>query len=778
MSDVFQGGAPERLPIKLILPDQGGSHRVQGGGSKKEPFRDVDGGLRESLTTQISAIREALLPQMRRVGAVPIRVQLISKAFAKSHRPRQLFSQITCPIVGAGRPGELFLKATPSGLNRMREAIERANSDALLTEISSIQAIEPVTPEYRRKRRTSRDILRRSPRSKNGFLVRVRLYDFAQTGGQNRLREDFVNVCNELGLPVSATGYSAQSQVYSVECHTEADVEVLSRTVGVRSVVSMPLLRTIQGRSFNPTAIPSDLPGPADFEGDYPIVGVVDSGISESVASLNAWVVGRESVVAQPYRNPSHGTFVAGLLVWGDRLNPHLADVDSQACGVYDFQVIPNWDPSRGDTEAVTEQEFLQALEDALKEHANRIKVWNLSLGTDEVCSEDEFSALAEALDNLQEEYQVTFVISAGNYESLPLLDFPRMNGQVASGRITAPGDSVLGITVGSISHLEYAVKGPKRGEPSPFSRHGAGPNYIIKPDLVHYGGTCSTDAAHRSGVRSVTETGCAEDMGTSFATPLVARSLAQIYHQISPTPTPVLARALLTHHARDPRTLSRVPAGEEDFLGFGRPVPPPYCLVCEPHQSTLVFEDQLRPGFFLEWDDFPYPPSLRRGGKYFGEVTMTIAFAPARGSRWGSEYCETHIDAHFGVYRTVVSRKDGKEKEKFIGLVPPEHAQPGRLYEEVQVRELRKWAPVRTYHGDLAGGKRGDRWRLKVQLLTRHGIEAHEAAQSQPFALIVTIADPQRKAPVYDEMSRIIHNQYRSQNLNLRTGARLRAQG
>src|ERR1035437_5355470 len=41
-----------------------------------------------------------------------------------------------------------------------------------------------------------------------------------------------------------------------------------------------------------------------------------------------------------------------------------------------------------------------------------------------------------------------------------------------------------------------------------------------------------------------------------------------------------------------------------------------------------------LRPGYFLEWDDFPYPPSLRRDGKYFGEVWMTVAFAPARDGR------------------------------------------------------------------------------------------------------------------------------------------------
>ena len=68
--------------------------------------------------------------------------------------------------------------------------------------------------------------------------------------------------------------------------------------------------------------------------------------------------------------------------------------------------------------------------------------------------------------------------------------------------------------------------------------------------------------------------------------------------------------------------------------------------------------------------------------------------------NEWGTEYCETHIDAHFGVYRKERSRKTGlvKPKLKFVGLVPPEHKNVGELYESYQVEKLRKWAPVRTY--------------------------------------------------------------------------------
>src|ERR1017187_4299917 len=61
---------------------------------------------------------------------------------------------------------------------------------------------------------------------------------------------------------------------------------------------------------------------------------------------------------------------------------------------------------------------------------------FGISLNTDTVCSLDAFSTLAEELDNLQEKYKVSFVISAGNYDTPPLLDFPRTGGQVQAGRI------------------------------------------------------------------------------------------------------------------------------------------------------------------------------------------------------------------------------------------------------------------------------------------------------------------------------------------------------
>lgn len=771
--------ANKRLPIKLIMPKQGVERPVRGGGGKKEPFRAVDKNYRRGLSKQVSAIHESLSKKIGATGAAPVRVSLISKASAKSHRPEQLFSDQTCPIVGAGRLGELFVKASLRGLENLNDMVLTNDSLLVIKELSCVESIEPITPNFRRHNMSATDLLRQSPRGKHGFLARVRLFDFGHDGGQEFLLADFMAVCEKRDIRVNQNGYSSRSYTYVVECNSTDDINAIAGAVGVRSIQQMPLIKFVRPKSFNQVKLPTLTVRDPKVLDDMPVVVVVDSGISDALPELNDWILGRDSYVAPPYQNTDHGTFVAGLICWGGVLNPNLDGVNTDPCGLFDVQVLPNGDPDKGDTEAITESEFLVSLETSLQQWANKYKVWNLSLGTNAVCSLDEFSPLAEELDNLQERYQVSFVISAGNFTSPPLLDYPRSGKQLQQGRITSPADSVLGITVGSISHVDYKKAGPKNNQPAAYSRHGSGPNHVIKPDLVHYGGACTTDGSHMTGVRSINGSHAVEDLGTSFAAPLISRNLAQIYYQITPTPTPVLARALLTHHARDPRTNDRVPDGDENYFGFGRPAPPPHCLECTPYTSTLVFDDVLRPGYFLEWDDFPYPPALKKDGRYFGEIWMTVAFAPTRGARWGTEYCETHIDAHFGVYHEQVSRTTGEVKTVFRGLVPPEHKNPGKLYESYQVAQLRKWAPVRTYHGQLGdSGQKGLRWRLKLRLLTRHGIDNEDTFKPQPFSVIITIADPLGKAPVYDEMSRIVLNRFQSQNIAVRAAARVQTRG
>ena len=116
---------------------------------------------------------------MRRAGSAPLRVKLVATASAKSHRPEHLFAPDTCPIISSGSLGELFVKGTPEGLNRLEHQITLGMSDRITKELSSVDAIEPITPSLRRHNTNALEILRHSPKRDDAFLTRVRLFDWA-----------------------------------------------------------------------------------------------------------------------------------------------------------------------------------------------------------------------------------------------------------------------------------------------------------------------------------------------------------------------------------------------------------------------------------------------------------------------------------------------------------------------------------------------------------------------------------------------------------------------
>ena len=178
---------PDRLLIKVIMPKQGTERKVPGGGSPPKPFRTVDKKYRASLSSQVSAIRTAIEPQIKTAGAAPVRVKLVPKAAAKSHRPENLFSAQSCPIVGGGGLGELFIKATPDGLDRLTQTIEHNETERMTKELSCVETIEVVTPDFRRSGLEAADVLRHSPRGKKGFITRVNLFNFGRDQGQPNL---------------------------------------------------------------------------------------------------------------------------------------------------------------------------------------------------------------------------------------------------------------------------------------------------------------------------------------------------------------------------------------------------------------------------------------------------------------------------------------------------------------------------------------------------------------------------------------------------------------
>ena len=288
MADRPRQPRQERLLIKVIMPKQGTERKVAGGGASPRPFRPVDEKYRARLSSQVSAIRTAIVPQIKIAGAAPVRVKLLSKAAAKSHRPENLFSPQSCPIVGGGSLGELFVKATPEGLDRLGEIIENNETARMTKELSCVETIEPVTPAYRRSGLDAKDVLRRSPRGKHGFITRVGLFNFGADRDQPKLVKDFESTCRKRRITVrSNRGYSPSSFTYAIECRNVEDVKALSRVVGVRSIAPMPLIHTIRPRMFAAKPLPP-LPNADDVTGDFPVVVVVDSGISNQIPALES----------------------------------------------------------------------------------------------------------------------------------------------------------------------------------------------------------------------------------------------------------------------------------------------------------------------------------------------------------------------------------------------------------------------------------------------------------------------------------------------------------
>jgi serine protease AprX len=99
-----------------------------------------------------------------------------------------------------------------------------------------------------------------------------------------------------------------------------------------------------------------------------------------------------------------------------------------------------------------TEDKLISTLEQALEAHPE-VKVWNLSLGTEKGVADRAFSDLGVALDRLQDEYRVTFIIAAGNYRNPPFRGWPPDDLGEAD-RVCAPADSVRAVVVLSSPNL------------------------------------------------------------------------------------------------------------------------------------------------------------------------------------------------------------------------------------------------------------------------------------------------------------------------------------
>lgn len=627
----------------------------------------------------------------------------------------------------------MLVSVHKSTLPRLESTILLASTKKAVANISTIESIEPFDVDQ-----SQLTELRNALSETKHTAVKLRLFHHNKPLVDQSLRDELYKLLARLKIEATPLKYARSVNVYSLTGVRSEHVAELAGFVGTQSLGVFPEYNIVRPAAqpvgkLNAAQFPAPVPGVT-----YPIVGVVDTGIDPTNKLLAPWVAARHEYVPVADRDYEHGTFVAGLLVHARSLNHGDSRFPARSCRVVDVIALPR-------SGSISEHELLAILQEVVPKHPD-VRVWNLSIGGNIPCSNHAFSDFAVALDELQSEHNVTFVLAAGNYSTKPFRKWPPGASLGESDRICGPADSIRAITVGSLAHRDSPVALARPGDPSPFSRRGPGPVFVPKPELGHHGGNCDAHGLHAQiGVLSVDARGnLAESIGTSFAAPLVAAILAHLQTGASAPLSPLMAKALLIHSAV--LSTSNIDAKEFPYRGFGIPADVDDILGCESWCATMLFELDVRAGVDLQRTPFPIPDCLRLDdGSFRGELVVTVVTEPQLDGTFGAEYCRSNVEVSLGRYD---EDEDGSCTQDRQVHPFPRRSDRGKS-EKKLVEQGYKWSPVKVYRRVSPRGIAGDTWRLTVAATDRSLAEN----VATPVALIVTIADIDRIAPVYNDV-------------------------
>lgn len=758
----------ERLPIKVVFSRKQDKTKNTGGGQTKF-FGEVTPELRKSLSDKFVSLNKYYSKNFKEFPEVPCvgKIKIKNKAIAKSHKPNKIFNPDTCPIIGSNTFDEIFIKLTKTGIDTVISEMKNNSTEKFKSNLTVIDNILPYTSEDIFSEFSKEEMYKQI---NSGRPVKLKLFNFDNQQDNKNSHQNFYRLLEKYNLidNLEEISFSDLFKTFKVN---NCDKNSLDNIAGFSALKTISPIRTINTapiKSYSVKSIdPSEYKKPGKSE--YPVIGVVDSGIKADHPLLEPWIYARESFVPEEYQNNQHGTFVAGLIQYGDIFN-NFKNRSNQKFKFLDVVVIPNDDPQYGKVDHLTEDQFIEIMNEVVPKYSNEVKIWNLSLGSSIMCKNDEISDLAVFLDELSDKYEVKFILSSGNYNTPPFRSWPPVKDLGENDRITSPADSIRSLTVGSIAHKDSDNSIVKKHEPSPFSRRGPGANYVIKPEVVDYGGNLDSEwSCNNLGVFSLGED-CSifENIGTSFSTPLVTNTYAAINNSLDNQDL-LTSKALLIHSARLSNSVKINKDEENKYYGFGHPnILPADILSCRNDKVTLIFNELIKKGEHLELYDFPYPESLLRNNKWYGEIYMTLAYDPPLDPNFGQEYCRVNINASLGTYKEI--NENGELKFDYSGEVPLEKNWDSK-YEKERIQNGFKWSPIKSYYRKIPRGIKNQDWKLRVDFLNRN----ENNTAKQRFVLVITIIDPEGADIYTDVVNQLRQNAFTFNNLKLKQQVRQR---
>lgn len=427
-----------------------------------------------------------------------------------------------------------------------------------------------------------------------------------------------------------------------------------------------------------------------------PAIGVIDTLFDER-CPFHRWVEYHDWVnpdIGRVSEDYEHGTVVTSLIVDGPAFNKDLED-DCGRFRVKHFGVA---------TKAATSSfSIIKKIKEAVEENPE-IKVWNLCLGSDREVSPDFISLEGAALDRIQHDKKIVFIIAGTNSRK----------GE-PNKRVGAPADSINALVVNSVD---------ENNRPASYSREGPVLSFFTKPDVCAFGGDV------RKRVCVCGSTGQAWVSGTSFAAPWITRKMAYLVYKMGLSIE--VAKALLIDSAVSWK--EGYPTDHVAFLkGFGV-VPKKIEDIIESPKDEIKFYVM---GVSTKWESYNHNlpvPAVNNKFPYIAKATLCYMSSCSRNQ--GVDYTDTELDLHFGRVKAdqIVSINGNKQSES------------GSYTREPSARRLyRKWDNVKHINQILKEGLRDKDayerplWGFSVKRTERLDQESREDV---PFGIVVTLKE------------------------------------
>lgn len=341
--------------------------------------------------------------------------------------------------------------------------------------------------------------------------------------------------------------------------------------------------------------------------GIEPTIGVIDTLFDKRVY-FSEWVEYHDMVddnIPKGQNDYRHGTAVSSIIVDGPKMNPWLDD----GCGR--FKVRHFGVAAGAQFSSFTIIKLIKTIIESNKD----IKVWNISLGSNQEINDNFISAEAAVLDQIQYENDVIFVVAGTN------------KSREDVNKIGSPADSINSMVVNAVT---------KSGLSTKYSRKGLALSFFAKPDVSYYGGS------EEQYIQVCEPSGATFVAGTSFAAPWIARKLAYLIDVLGLNRE--IAKALIIDAARG---WNDAPTPEEVAL-YGHGIVP--IKITDIIQTP---EDEIR---FLvtdvseKWNTYNYHfPIPLKADTYPYYARATMCYFPLCDRAQGVDYTNTELNLHFG---------------------------------------------------------------------------------------------------------------------------------